>query len=355
MEFRQICRKSVQVLLPLALGIVLLWYLYRNQDLGEMMHVARKGVRYDIILFSLLFGLLGNVIRGLRWSMLIDSLGKRVRRRNVVYAVLGNYAINMALPRVGEIWRCGVTSKYEKVPFTKLLGTLFVDRIMDAITVGLLTLCLCLFNISFFRNFFSENPLAIVERIYAFMTSAWTYVGIIVAIMLAWFVFFRLKHLKIIQRITEMMKNVWEGVKSLWKIEHKTRFIIQSLLIWGCYFLYFYVTFFAFGFTADLGIRIGLIAFTMSSIGVAVPVQGGIGVWHFMVISTLVAFGVDATDAGAFAFVVFAVQTMWFVLVGLFGIIALPIVNKDNGTLENASPETAYAEKTKSPYLDDIK
>ena len=147
MVFKQIFRKVIQILLPLALGIVLLWYLYRNQDLSEMINVLKNGVRYDILLFSLIFGLLGNIFRGFRWALLIDSLGKRVKRRNIIYSVLGSYAINMALPRVGEIWRCGIVYKYEKQSFTKLLGTLFVDRIMDAVVVGLLTLCLCVFNI----------------------------------------------------------------------------------------------------------------------------------------------------------------------------------------------------------------
>ena len=333
MDFKQIYRKIIQVFIPLSLGLALLWYMYRNQDLNEMMLVIKEGVRYDIILFSLIFGLFGNVVRALRWGMLIDSLGKRVNRKNIIFAVLGNYAINMALPRVGEIWRCGVTSKYEKVPFTKLLGTLFVDRIMDVITVGLLTLCLCVFNIRFFRNFFSENPPLFVEKIYMLMTSIWTYVGIVILIALMWIVFFKLKHLIIVQKIIDIMKNVWEGVRSLWRIEHKIRFIIQSILIWGGYFLFFYITFFAFDFTEDLGIRIALIAFAMSSIGVAVPIQGGIGVWHFMVITTLVAFGVNEADAGVFAFIVFAIQTMWVIIAGLVGIVALPIVNKQNVSL----------------------
>ena len=328
MDFKQIFRKVIQILLPLALGIILLWYLYRNQNISEMIYVMKKGVRYDILLFSLIFGLMGNTFRGFRWALLIDSLGKRVKRKNTIYAVLGNYAINMALPRVGEIWRCGVISKYEKQSFTKLLGTLFVDRIMDTVVVALLTMCLFVFNIKFFSDFFSENPPAFIETMTVVLSSVWTYISIVALTILIWFVFVKFRHLTIVQKIKDMMKNIWEGIKSLWKIERKTTFFIQTLSIWVCYFLYFYITFFAFDFTSDLGVRIALIAFAMSSIGVAVPVQGGIGVWHFMVISTLVAFGVNKNDAGAFAFLVFAIQTVWVVLVGLFGIAALPIVNK---------------------------
>jgi uncharacterized protein (TIRG00374 family) len=329
MDMKRIFRKIIQILLPLSLGVILLWYLYRNQDLGEMMNVVKKGVRYDIILFSLVFGLAANTVRGLRWSMLIDSLGKRVNRKKAIYAIWGNYAINIALPRVGEIWRCGVMSKYEKIPFAKLLGTMIVDRIMDTLIVALLTLCLCIFNIRFFRDFFSENPPVIITTLYALMSSVRTYIGLIVLAMILWFVFVKLKHLTIVKKIIGMFRNVWEGIKSLWKIEHKVHFIIQTLLIWAGYFFYFYITFFAFDFTKELGVRIALIAFAMSSIGVAVPVQGGIGVWHFMVISTLVAFGVNVSDAGAFAMVVFAIQTVWVILTGLFGIAALPITDKN--------------------------
>ena len=330
MNYKRISQTLLKVILPLSLGIILLWYLYRNQDISEMMKVIKKGVRYDIILFSLIFGLLGNIIRGFRWGMLIDSLGKRVRRTNVVYAVLGNYAINLALLRVGEIWRCGVTAKYEKVPFTKLLGTLFIDRIMDGIVVVLLTLCLSVFNIRFFRNFFAENPPVIIETIYRFFSSAWTYAGLVLLVLLIWFVFVKMKHLLIVQKVKDIIKNVFEGIKSLWKIKYKVRFIVETLLIWTCYFLYFYITFFAFDFMQDLGVLIALIAFAMTGIGVAVPVQGGIGIWHFMVMTTLVAFGVDKNDAGTFAMVVFAIQTVWTALAGLFAIIALPVVNKDD-------------------------
>ena len=78
--------------------------------------------------FLLLFGLFANVVRGLRWGLLISSLGERFKMSNIIYAVLGNYAVNMVLPRVGEVWRCGIITKYDKIPFTKLLGTLLIDR-----------------------------------------------------------------------------------------------------------------------------------------------------------------------------------------------------------------------------------
>jgi uncharacterized membrane protein YbhN (UPF0104 family) len=327
MALKQIIGKTIRILLPLTLGCLLLWYLYKDQDWSKMASMLKKGVRFDIILFSLIFGLIGNAARGFRWGLLIDSLGERVKRSNTVLSVFGNYAINMVLPRVGEIWRCGVVSKYEKISFTKLLGTLLVDRVMDLIVVTILTVSLFVFNISFFKKYFSNNP-DVLEGFFNMFTSVWMYIGLAAVVVVIWLLFTRWGHISIVQKGRQAMLNVWEGIKSLWKMEHKVRFIIQTLLIWGGYFCYFYITFYAFDFTRELGVRIGLIAFVMSSIGVAVPVQGGIGVWHFMVISTLICFGVAETDAAAFAFVVYALQTIWIVMLGLIGIVALPIVNK---------------------------
>jgi len=327
MDFKKILRTSFKVILPLAFGCLLLWFLYSKMDLSEIWHVIKVGVRYDIILFSLLFGLLANIVRGLRWGLLIDSLGERYKVSNAIYAVLGNYAVNLVLPRVGEVWRCGVVSKYDKISFSKLFGTLLIDRVCDTIMVGLITLFIFIFNISFFKHFFARNP-DLIEGFRSMFNSIWIYVIVIIIGIAIWFVLTFMKRFTLVQKARTMFLNVWEGIKSVWLMEHKFRFILYTLMIWGGYFLYFYITFYAFEFTRDLGVVVGLIAFTMSSIGVAVPVQGGIGPWHFMVIATLVCFGVNENDAAAFALVVHMVQTVWTGLCGLFGIVALPIINK---------------------------
>ena len=104
----------------------------------------------------------------------------------------------------------------------------------------------------------------------------------------------------LVKKAKSMLQNIWDGMKSIWLMKRKGLFVIQTLLIWTGYFLYFYITFYAFDFTRDLGVTVGLIAFTMSSIAVAVPVHGGDWSVAFMVIATLMCFGVKETDAAAF-------------------------------------------------------
>lgn len=327
MEFKSILRTFVKVVLPLGFGFLLLWWLFREMDLTEIWNVIRHGVRYDIILFSLLFGLFANIVRGLRWGLLIETLGVRFKRSNAINAVLGNYAVNLVLPRVGEVWRCGIVAKYDKISFSKLLGTLLIDRVSDTIMVGTITLFIFIFNIDFFISFFAKNP-ALLEGFHAMLNSIWIYALAIGLVILVWFVFKYMSHFTLVRKAKDLLLNVWAGMKSIWLMDRKWLFLVQTLLIWSGYFCYFYITFYAFDFTRELGIGVGLIAFTMSSIGVAVPVQGGIGPWHFMVIATLVCFGVNENDAAAFALVVHTVQTVWTGLCGLAGIVALPLTNK---------------------------
>lgn len=327
MDFKKILRTTFKILIPLVFGCLLLWLIYRNLDLAEIWQVVKKGVRYDIILFSLLFGLAANVMRGMRWSLLIDSLGISHKKSNAVFAVLGTYAVNMVLPRMGEVWRCGSVSKYDKIPFTKLFGTLLIDRVSDVIVVGLVTLVLFVFNVKFFASFFARNP-SLMDGFQSMFTSIWIYVCVILLALFVWIVFKYMSNFTLVQRAKAMLLNVWEGVKSIWVLENKWVFIGQTIIIWVCYFFYFYVTFYAFDFTRHLGFTTGLIAFTMSSIAVAIPVQGGIGPWHFMVIATLVCFNVTENDAAAFAFVVHSIQTIWISLCGLVGIVILPFINK---------------------------
>ena len=134
---------------------------------------------------SLLFGLFANVVRGLRWGLLISSLGERFKMSNIIYAVLGNYAVNMVLPRVGEVWRCGIITKYDKIPFTKLLGTLLIDRVSDTIVVGLITLLIFIFNFDFFVSFFAKNP-ALLEGFQKMFDSIWIYVGAVILVVGIW-------------------------------------------------------------------------------------------------------------------------------------------------------------------------
>lgn len=327
-NLKDVLLKIAKTVLPLAFGILIFWLIFRKQDIGAIMAIVRSDVSWWIIIASLPFGLAANIVRGLRWKLLILPLGYTPRTSNMVYAVLGCYGVNLAFPRAGEVWRCAMINRYEKVPFTKAFGTLIIDRLADLVPVGLIVIAAFFMNIPYFRSFFDQHPQAF-DIFSMIFSSPWTYIAIAALAVAVWIYFVLFKQHALVIRTKQLLLQVWEGILTIANMKQKWLFIFYTVLIWLGYFLYFYICFYAFPFTRELGWNCGLIAFGMSSVAVAVPVQGGIGTWHAMVIAVLMGFGVLSVDASAFTLTVHTIQQLIFTAAfGLFGIIALPLNNK---------------------------
>lgn len=313
----------IKVVLPLGLGIAIIYYLISKIDPSQLWEIL-KDANWGVLLFSLLFGLLGNTIRGYRWALFITPLGYSPKISNLNYAIYGGYAVNFALPRAGEIWRCGVIAKEDNIPFSKLFGTMILDRIFDTITVAIISLVAFLFNMQFFLTQLEQNQTTF-NTISGIFKSPLLYLAIGAAIITTYIVFRFFKENVIVRKIKGFLSSIASDLKAIWKMNTKGRVFLYTIGIWGSYFCYFYITFFAFDFTADLGITAGLIAFALSSISMGVPSNGGLGPWQIAVIASLSLYGVDKLHATAFATGVFAVQSIWVIICGLFGIAMLAL------------------------------
>ena len=320
-------KKVAKTLFPLLLAIVVLWLLYKDMDMGKLWELTKRANFY-IIGYSLLFGLAGNIFRALRWELTIQSVGYYPKRISLIYAVMGNYAVNFLLPRAGEVWRCGVITKYDKVPFSTTFGTLIVDRFFDIVAmVFILLLCLVL-DFNFFFAYLQTNP-TVGEGVVSTISSYWFYVIIIGIVMVLYMLFKFLPNFFLIKKMKLFYDRMRRDIMEVWKMDKKGLFILYTFLTWFGYYLYFYLCFYAFDFTEHLGPVAGLIVFAMSSLGVAAPTQGGIGAWHFMVITSLLVYGVTWEEGSAFAGAVFTIQSAWLILIGIFSIFAIEYVKRD--------------------------
>ena len=117
--------------------------------------------------------------------------------------------------------------------------------------------------------------------------------------------------------------SAWTGVTSLRKVANLPLYIFNSVAIWVCYFLHFYLTFYCFEATAHLGMVCALVAFVVGSIAVIVPTPNGAGPWHFAVKTMLVLYGVAEAQALYFVLIVHTIQTLLVVLLGVYAWIVL--------------------------------
>lgn len=319
--------KAIQIILPVLLGIAILVWTYYDFDFSRVSEVFFGGMNHWWMLFSLVFGVTAQLFRGWRWALTLEPLGERPRKTNCVYAVFICYAANLVVPRLGEVSRCGILTKYEGISFAKSLGTVVTERLIDTLCILLLTGTTILLQSSMFSRFFRETGTDVTFIRHLF-TSTNFFITLLCLGALGILVLLLLRHLSIYSRLKRIVGDIWQGCLSLRYIRHKWLFALYTIGIWGSYFLHFYVAFFAFDFSAGLGMMSALVMFVVGSIAVIVPTPNGAGPWHFVIITLMMMYGVTKGDAGAFALLVHGIQTFLLILLGIYGLAALPLANK---------------------------
>ena len=324
---KKIFKKVLQVVFPLLLGAFILFWVYRDFSFQRVWEVLTGGMNYGWILVSLVFGVFANLFRGWRWKLALEPLGESPKAANCVYAIFISYASNLVIPRVGEVTRCGVLSKYDGVSFSKSLGTVVSERMIDTLCVGLITGLTLLLQMPVFANFFAETGTN-VDRYAEVLTSAHFYLIVVCVLAALVLVFFLVRNIALFAKVKGILQNVWQGIVALKDIKQVPLYIIYTVGIWVCYFLEFYLAFYAFGFSAHLGVSAGLVMFVVGTLAVIVPTPNGAGPWHFAVMTMMVLYGVGKEDAGIFALLVHGIQTFLLILLGIYGLSALPFTNK---------------------------
>lgn len=322
MEKKNIIKKALNILFPIILGGGILWWMYRNFDFNLLRSTLNGGMNWWWMAFSLVFGVTAQLFRGLRWKQTLEPVGENPRTSTCVHAVFLSYAASLIIPRIGEITRCGVLSKYDGTSFSKSLGTVVTERIIDSLLVLLITAIVFLSQAKVFYNFFEETGTNLTEWACKFTATGYIVTALcVVALFLLLFIIMR--KLTIFARFRETIKEIKEGVMSLKDVKNKTLFTLYTLGIWGSYFLHYYITFFCFDFTMGLGLNVALVSFIVGSIAVIVPTPNGMGPWHFAVKTILVLYGVQETNAETFVIIVHTIQTALIPLLGVYSLMAL--------------------------------
>ena len=304
-RLKKIINKGLQIAFPLFLGAAILIWMYHGFNFSRVWEVLDGGMNYGWMLVSLVFGVFSHIFRGWRWKLTLAPLGEHPKTSDCVYAIFVSYAANLVVPRVGEISRCGVLAKYDGTSFSKSLGTVVTERLIDTLCVSLITGVTLIMQARVFDTFFKETG---------------TDTTVLAQVLI--------RNVKVFAKVKGILHNVWVGVLSLRHVKRMPLFILYTVGIWTCYFLQFYVSFFCFDFSDNLGVMAGLVMFAVGSIAVVVPTPNGAGPWHFAVITMMMLYGVGKEDAGIFALLVHGIQTFLLILLGIYGLAALPFTNK---------------------------
>lgn len=324
---KKLALKILKFLAFFAVGAFIFWLIYKDQDIDHIKSVIKNDVNYWWILLSLFIGLLSHISRTVRWQLMIEPIQHKPGFLNTFLAVMVGYLMNLALPRMGEISRCGVLARYEKISFTKLIGTVVAERLVDMISLLFLLLVVILSQFGKMLHFLDKNP-EIEEKMQSVLLSPFLIAGILLSIILL--IVFRntFKHTLLFKKLLDIYRNFKEGFISIHSIKRKGWFYFHSVFIWAMYYFMLYAVFFAFDFTKHLNPIAGLTTFVMASFGMVAPVQGGIGAWHFMAKEALSLYGIANENGIIFALIAHGAMTGMIIVIGLLSLLALPFINR---------------------------
>ena len=203
------------------------------------------------------------------------------------------------------------------------------ERAVDTLVVMLYSGLILLFEMSVFGSFFRKTGTS-MDRILSSFSLTGYLVTAICAVAAALLLHLLLKKLSIYNKVKTTLSGIWEGVLSLRGIRNLPLYLFFSIGIWVCYFLHYYLTFFCFDFTADLGIGCALVSFVVANFAVIVPTPNGAGPWHFAIKTMLILYGVQDEQALFFVLIVHTVQTLLVVVLGIYAWTRLSFMNRFN-------------------------
>ena len=321
----------LKYLLLLTVAFGLLAFAFRGVSVGKIIHDMLQANIFWVLL-SASFSIIAFISRAYRWNLLIESVEYSPPLKKTTYAMMVGYFANLAFPRIGEVTRCGSLSKAESIPFSPLLGTVIVERVIDVISLFICLLLAAILEYKRLGNFLSDNIInPMIGKFRQLTGSPLLIIAAVVFILgLSFAIFYFIKRsgrkgkeLKIVH----VIKDLVNGMRSVTKLKRPWLFIFHSVFIWFLYFMSTYVCLFALPSTSHLGLSAALFLLVAGGLGMSAPVQGGIGAYHLLVSQGLMLYGLSQQDGLTFATLI---HTLSLVLVVLFGIASLLLLFSGN-------------------------
>jgi uncharacterized protein (TIRG00374 family) len=299
-------------------GIGVLIIAFKGQDLTKIWSEIKSAHLFWLLISSLCV-FIAHLLRALRWQMLFHSLNYKVSIVNSFCAVIIGYFANLLLPRFGEIAKCTVIQKTNRVPIFASIGTVVAERIFDLVVLLLSGLGMLLFQYTVVAEFLSNYIFKPLYKHILTINYLLVLAILIFSIIILLILFKYLKE-RFRNKYIRVLASLKQGLNSYFQLDKKPLFLIYTFGIWFFYLLSIYIAFWALNSTARLGMNVAYTAIVFSGFAMIAPVQGGIGVFHWMVARALMLYSVPFNDGLAYATLIHSSQ---FLLIILFGILSL--------------------------------
>lgn len=331
----RVLRNLLKFFIFLAIGLFFVWLSIKGFSPSQRRDILAdiREANYWLLIPVVLLGLLSNIVRAARWKLLIRPLHYNPGLINTFFTVMIGYLTNLAIPRAGEISRCALLSRYEKIPADKLIGTMIAERSVDILSFILILLLSVFVQLEVLGDYFFHG---LHRRIGLGLghLRAWKILllaGILLVLVLLLLGMIRFfSHTRLYRRIRVLVIRIWRGIKSIGRMKENGRFLVYTLLIWSLYLGMVWIGLSCLKATSHLGLPAALAVLSFGSAGMVIPTQGGIGSYQLIVQKVLQLFAISSRIGAAMSWILWLAQMGMYLIFGLLCLILLPIINKPN-------------------------
>lgn len=326
-------------LLFLGIGIFLIWW-----QIGKMTELQKvefvdslRNAQYIYLIPVFILALISHLSRAMRWKLMLEPMGYHPSTSNTFYATLTGYFANNFVPRAGELMRCTMLSKYEKIPFSKLFGTVIVERLFDLICYIFIILLTIVVQLKTVQEFISDKAALVMGQ----QSSVPLWLKLTVLACIAALAYFGIRwalknfaHLGFILKFKRLVRGLKEGFLTIIHLKKRKTFLFHTVVIWGTYLLQVRVGFFALSETAHLGPGAALSILSLTTFAMIIA-PGGIGAFPVAVQQVLLIYDVDNIS---FGWLMWGANTGIIILLGLISFALLHISNKNKKFMKETVP-----------------
>ena len=311
-------------------GLLLVWWQLHSMTTEQenQFKDAFKSAHYLLVIPVVLMNLLSHLSRSMRWKLLMEPLGYKPSLKNVFGATMVGYLANSAVPRLGEVLKCTLLAKYEKLPADKLIGTILIERTFDLITYVFFVVFTVVIQIDIVGGFVKNKLLIAAEGAFPWWAKAIIIVfAIFLLILIIKKIFKTFSANKTVVSIKHFFEGIGKGFAAIKTLKDRRAFIFHTIFIWSMYLLQIYLGFKAMDATADLNLKAACSVLSLSTLAMILT-PGGIGSFPFFVMETLGIYGIASTQGNAFGWLIWGVSTGIIIVAGLLSLVLLPYINK---------------------------
>ena len=306
--------------IPLGIGVFLIFYSLSSITSDQRLQIWSTVQQAHLlpVLISVAFGVMSHLSRAYRWKYLLNPLGYHPKLKNLIGSVLVNYLSNLGIPRSGEVLRVTAIYTYEKIPFSKAVGTVISERVIDLIIMLLLVFSAIYVGGDWVKAELSESFGQLMS------------INIIIVLVVAIIVFALLinsDRFPFMAHIKNFFINIYQGILSIGSVSNAYAFWAHTIFIWLMYIMMFWVIQFSLPLSATLGLDVILVGFVAGGLSITVT-NGGIGLYPLAVATVLNHYGMSYEIALAYGWIAWSSQTIMILIFGGLSFAFLPVINR---------------------------